>query len=484
MASRWTRARKHWSPSIAKNCYPIYHQQYEALNESVVTWNPWTQEHVQMVFNIRPITPGMLTDSAIWLTHCYLLFMWCVEPYNPERVMRQFGLYQEIPPPFLRCTDEETHKLSNMGHGWSLYDWRERNIQWVQKWENDVLADIVYQLRPYDGSTTQAYKQWYCISTRTSLAGQPATIPTNLTHEEQMQRPVKLHAAYFHDRVLQTAHDIGQMATESMPPRAVKSFNKRVKEYIATKLRCGRGDNVVTGAYNMPVPRSARPSAAPSSRPSEARTSHGQRGEGPSTTTTLPRYDSSLPLHGSSSVLLHQGQTSQDHGMGLDSMPELYLSPNPYAYTGYGTYTQGEGSQPYLSTRGISMPEETRVPDLNQYQVECPDSTGEGSDQGIPDINWNDEYTQPGDNVYAVDTDFFREDVIGPSFIPEESQQPYAYNYASGSQQGLQTPPPMQESQTQEDQLEYGHDLRVPRPPNRLELSGPKGRPAGRRRLQ
>ena len=34
-----------------------------------------------------------------------------------------------------------------MGHGWSLYDWRERNIQWVQKWENDALADIVYQLR-------------------------------------------------------------------------------------------------------------------------------------------------------------------------------------------------------------------------------------------------------------------------------------------------------------------------------------------------
>ena len=63
-----------------------------------------------MVFNIRPITPGMLTDSAFWLTRCYLLFMWCVEPYNPERVMRQFGLYQEIPPPFPRRIDEETHK--------------------------------------------------------------------------------------------------------------------------------------------------------------------------------------------------------------------------------------------------------------------------------------------------------------------------------------------------------------------------------------
>ena len=136
------------------------------------------------------------------------------------------------------------------------------------------------------------------------------------------------------------------MATESMPPRAVKSFNKRVKEYIATKLRCGRGDDVVTGAYNMPVARSAIPSAAPSSRPSEACKSHGQwgGGGGPSTTTTLPRHASSLPLHRSFSVQLRQGQTSQDHGMGLDLMREQTLSPNPYAYTGYDAYTQGEGS--------------------------------------------------------------------------------------------------------------------------------------------
>ena len=34
-----------------------------------------------------------------------------------------------------------------MGRGWSLYDWREHNIQWVHKWENEALADIVHELR-------------------------------------------------------------------------------------------------------------------------------------------------------------------------------------------------------------------------------------------------------------------------------------------------------------------------------------------------
>ncbi|XBH85464.1 hypothetical protein VPH35_073377 [Triticum aestivum] len=110
MATRWTKARKCWSPDIAKNCYPMYHQQFEILDEAEVTWNPWTQDQLQMVFDARPFTLGMLSDSAFWLTRCNLLFLWYVEPYNPERVMRQFGLYQEIPPPFPRRIDEETHK--------------------------------------------------------------------------------------------------------------------------------------------------------------------------------------------------------------------------------------------------------------------------------------------------------------------------------------------------------------------------------------
>ena len=192
---------------------------------------------------------------------------------------------------------------------------------------------------------------------------------------------------------------------------------------------------------------------------------------------------------------LRQGQTSQDHGTGLDSMPEQFLSPNPYAYTGYDAYTQGEGSQPFLSTRGIPMPEETRVPDLNQHHVQWPDRIGEGYAQDTPDVNWGDENTQRGVNtglrgasydlgvpVTSLVTEFFGGDVIGPSFIPAKSQ-PYAYNYASGSQQGFATPPPTQDSQTHEAELEYGRGLRVTRPPNRLSPSGRKERPGGRRKV-
>ncbi|KAM3190868.1 hypothetical protein ACQJBY_068694 [Aegilops geniculata] len=281
-----------------------------------------------MVFDARHFTPGMLSDSAFWLTSCNLLFLWCVEPYNPERVMRQFGLYQEIPPPFLRRIDEETHKLTNMGRGWSLYDWREQNIEWVHKWENEALAEIVRQLRPYDGSTDQAYKQWYCMNTRASLVSQPATIPTHLTQEEQARRHVELHAAYYRDQM-----DIPD----------VNWGDENTQRGVNTGLR---------GA-------------------------------------------------------------SHDHGVNT-------------------------------GLRGASH--------------------------------------DHGDTVTSLVTEFFGGDVIGPSFILVESQ-PYAYNYASGSQQGFATPPPTQDSQTHEAELEYGRGLRVTRPPNRLSPSGHKERPGGRRKV-
>ena len=65
---------------------------------------------IESVWVVLPVTPHCLTDNALWMIRSTLLFVWMVEPYNPERVMRQFGLYQDVPPPPPRRVDEETHK--------------------------------------------------------------------------------------------------------------------------------------------------------------------------------------------------------------------------------------------------------------------------------------------------------------------------------------------------------------------------------------
>ncbi|KAE8768292.1 hypothetical protein D1007_05327 [Hordeum vulgare] len=76
--------------------------------------------------------------------------------------MRQFGLYQDIPPPVPRCIDEETHKMSNMGR--SGVDWNAENIEWINQWNNEALQNIVPQQRTYDATTTEAYYNWSIIS--------------------------------------------------------------------------------------------------------------------------------------------------------------------------------------------------------------------------------------------------------------------------------------------------------------------------------
>ncbi|KAE8801487.1 hypothetical protein D1007_22929 [Hordeum vulgare] len=189
-------------------------------------------------------------------------------------------------------------------------------------------------------------------------------------------------------------------------------------------MRCDTENDVATGAYNIPEPRSARLSAAPSSS--------RRWGEGPSTTSTVPRHDSSLPL---------QGQTFQIHVPDLGSMPQQTHFVDQDAYTSYDAHTQG--SQPYPPTRGIKMPEETRWPETSKATQSYNNS------QEINDPSWGDEETQHGVHKEVLtethDTqctltgmlnEFFGEDVIGPSYINSESQ-PFTYNFESSSQYGF-----------------------------------------------
>jgi hypothetical protein len=110
MSSRWTHARKKWATDIAQGCYPVYHEQFELLSEFHIRWNPWTEQDIQMVFGCQRLPVECVRDSGFWLTRCNVLCLWFVEAYNPERVMRQFGLYQAIPPPPPTYIDDKTHK--------------------------------------------------------------------------------------------------------------------------------------------------------------------------------------------------------------------------------------------------------------------------------------------------------------------------------------------------------------------------------------
>ena len=204
----------------------------------------------------------------------------------------------------------------------------------------------------YDANTSHTYgtvaeTDRHIISLLSWLHGNHQQLTIQVHHfmnNSSNQQPI------FLDWYLQRSRGDGEGRHAS--PRHTRSnvCLKKIGEFVAKTMRCGRQNDVDTGAYNMPEPRSARTSAAPSSS--------RRWGEGPNTTMTFPRHDLSLPL---------QGHTSQVNVAGLDSMPEQTHFVDQNADTGYDAYTQGDGSQPYPSTRGIRMPEETRFPDINQH---------------------------------------------------------------------------------------------------------------------
>ena len=49
MGSRWTYGTLAWARQLATRCYPLYHDDFERIDEIDVTWNPWHTEYIAHV---------------------------------------------------------------------------------------------------------------------------------------------------------------------------------------------------------------------------------------------------------------------------------------------------------------------------------------------------------------------------------------------------------------------------------------------------
>uniref|UniRef100_A0A0D9WN46 Aminotransferase-like plant mobile domain-containing protein n=1 Tax=Leersia perrieri TaxID=77586 RepID=A0A0D9WN46_9ORYZ len=85
--------------------------------------------------------------------------------YLPERVMRQFGLRQSIPPPF-RPTLQALHRISRRGR--ERENWEETHREYIQEWEARRHR-IFRESEQYDPSSYEEYLHWYSGATRRYL---------------------------------------------------------------------------------------------------------------------------------------------------------------------------------------------------------------------------------------------------------------------------------------------------------------------------
>ncbi|KAJ1700729.1 hypothetical protein LUZ63_000508 [Rhynchospora breviuscula] len=90
-----------------------YRLEIDALNDGKVKWQPYEGKTLPAICRESP---------GLWRTTAPLIHFWIVEMYNPGRVARQFGLYQQIPPVELHDTiHKELHDLKNgFGKNWPM----------------------------------------------------------------------------------------------------------------------------------------------------------------------------------------------------------------------------------------------------------------------------------------------------------------------------------------------------------------------------
>ncbi|KAK4404198.1 Serine/threonine-protein phosphatase 7 long form [Sesamum angolense] len=102
-------------------------------------------------------------NPQLWRSICPLIFYAIVEMHHPERVLRQFGMMQNIPDqPDTR--DMSLHKITRSNHTGT--DWVLQHILYITRWQRRY--DTVIQRQPISNrrDTDRGYWEWYNNITR------------------------------------------------------------------------------------------------------------------------------------------------------------------------------------------------------------------------------------------------------------------------------------------------------------------------------
>jgi hypothetical protein len=99
-----------WAGVNVKNCYKEFVSEFDTLPESSVIWEPYSPAMLDARAPNGGVSALCYRDQALWLTKEKLVFDVYVHDHSPQRVMRQFGLYQEFPPPTGDLVDKRTQR--------------------------------------------------------------------------------------------------------------------------------------------------------------------------------------------------------------------------------------------------------------------------------------------------------------------------------------------------------------------------------------
>ncbi|KAK9093915.1 hypothetical protein Scep_025384 [Stephania cephalantha] len=126
---RWKHALETTGTSM--HVLTKYRELIDMQTPDEVIWEPYPEAV------IMDLPAYCTSDRAIWRTKAPLIFFCVVEMYHPDRVMRQFGLKQMIPP--LQSTNIQLHKIDLRGK--TDKDWSAEHSAFVFMW-NERASNI------------------------------------------------------------------------------------------------------------------------------------------------------------------------------------------------------------------------------------------------------------------------------------------------------------------------------------------------------
>uniref|UniRef100_A0A0E0LCU3 Aminotransferase-like plant mobile domain-containing protein n=1 Tax=Oryza punctata TaxID=4537 RepID=A0A0E0LCU3_ORYPU len=137
-APQWGRIQVH-------NVYEYFTESFESLRENEVRWTPYTNEEA----NLRaPNGVSILCyrDEAFWMTRKMLVYDIFVEGYNVQRVMRQMGLYQQVPVPTGLHLPPDMHTQKRQADNKYRRSMHLRMTPWIEAW-SQALNDVIQETR-------------------------------------------------------------------------------------------------------------------------------------------------------------------------------------------------------------------------------------------------------------------------------------------------------------------------------------------------
>ena len=115
-----------------------------------VVWQPYEAE-------LAHLPAFCVAGRDVWTARVPFVCFWLVEKHTPDRVVRQFGMVQEIPP--YVDTDDALHDIDLRGK--IEVNWREKHYGHIQVW-NTKARTLCHGVRlEGDMSPAHPYFDWY-----------------------------------------------------------------------------------------------------------------------------------------------------------------------------------------------------------------------------------------------------------------------------------------------------------------------------------